>query len=112
MEAADLDHFDLGSVYARDVKSQSFIPDNSTANILSHYEAQASTLNKALNHENPWQALAVNFPELYEIENALNPDGRNEKQVRGALLKLLRKQVSEWMNFSGRTTLNRYLAAA
>jgi hypothetical protein len=103
---------DLGSGYARDVKSDSFVPDNPAASILSHYEEQASTLDKALNHENPWQALATDFPELYEIENALNPDGESEKQVREALLKLLRNQVSEWKAFSGRATLNRYLEAA
>ncbi len=112
MEAADLEDYDLGSVYARDVKSRSFVPDSSTASILSHYEAQASTLDKALNLENPWRALASDFPELYEIENALNLDGKSEKIVRDALLKLLRNQVSEWKHFSGRATLNRYLTAA
>jgi phosphoribosylformylglycinamidine (FGAM) synthase PurS component len=112
LEAADLADCDLGSSYARDIKSSLFVPDNPTANILSHYEEQAVTLDKALNRENPWQALATNFPELYEIENALNPDGESEKQVREALLKLLRNQVIEWRAFSGRATLNRYLAAA
>jgi hypothetical protein len=112
LEAADLADCDLGSGYARDLKSNSFIPDNSTASILSHYEEQASTLDKALNRENPWQALATDFPELYEIENALNPDGESEKQVREALLTLLRNQVIEWKTFSGRANLNRYLEAA
>ena len=112
LEAADLADCDLGSSYARDVKSDLFVPDNPTATILSHYEEQASTLDKALNSDNPWQALASDFPELYEIEIALNSDGKNEKQVREDLLTLLRNQVAEWKTFSGRATLNRYLVAA
>ena len=112
LEAADLANFDLGSGYVRDVKSGSFAPDNSTASVLSHYEEQASKLSMALNCDNPWQALATDFPELYEIESALDPTGESEKQVREDLLRLLNNQVMEWKTFSGRVTLNRYLAAA
>jgi hypothetical protein len=111
LEAADLADCDLGSGYARDIKSRSFVPDDPAASILSHYEEQAVALEKALSREDSWQSLATDIPELYEIENALNPDGESEKQVREALLKLLRNQVLEWMAFSGRATLNRYLAA-
>jgi hypothetical protein len=112
LEAAGLAACDLGSSYARDVKSNSFVPDNPTATILSHYEEQAARLDKALNCEYPWQALASDFPELYEIEIALESGGESEGKVRKALLKLLRSQVSEWKAFSGRSTLDRYLAAA
>jgi hypothetical protein len=112
LEAADLTDFDAGSNYARDVKSDSFIPDKSSANILSNYEEQAITLDRALKKLNPWQALASDFPELYEIEHAIANDGRKDTGVREALLQLLKSQVDEWKTFSGRETLHRFLLAA
>jgi hypothetical protein len=112
LEAANLGNYDSGLKYVRDIKSESFVPDNSAANILSHYEKQAATLNEALNCENPWQALAINFPELYEIEGALNDGDGNGKNVRDTLLRLLRTQVAEWKAFSGRAAFDRYLIAA
>jgi 7-cyano-7-deazaguanine synthase in queuosine biosynthesis len=112
LEAADLTDFDAGSNYARDVKSDSFIPDNSSANILSNYEEQAITLDRALKKLNPWQALASDFPELYEIEHAIANDGRKDTGIREALLQLLKSQVDEWKTFSGRETLHRFLLAA
>jgi hypothetical protein len=112
LEAADLADYDSGDWYARDVKSRLFVPDNSSASILSHYEEQATILDRALKHKNPWQALASDFPEIYEIENAVSADGKSATDVRGALLQLLRTQVNEWKTFSGRETLHRYLIAA
>ena len=112
MEAADLARFDTGDAYARDVKSNSFTPNHSAANVLSHYEEQAITFDKALAKQNPWTELATDFPELYEIENALNPGGKRWQEVRNDLMLLLRKQVSEWRSFSGRACLDRYLEAA
>lgn len=110
MEAADLSNFDFGSGYARDVKSDLFVPGESAASILSHYDEQALALENALSHENPWQALATNFPELFEIETSLNVGG--DHGVRESLLELLRSQVTEWKSFSGRAALDRYLMAA
>lgn len=112
LEAADLTDFDSGGNYARDVKSDSFVPDNSSANILSNYEEQATTLDRALRQANPWQMLASDFPELYEIEQAIIDDGQNDPGVREALLQLLKTQVGEWKTFSGRETLHRFLLAA
>jgi 7-cyano-7-deazaguanine synthase in queuosine biosynthesis len=112
LKAAGLAEFDSGSGYARDVKSSSFVPNDSAASVLAHYEEQALVLERALDQKNPWQALATDFPELYEVENALNPDGNNEQEIRGALLHLLRNQVAEWKAFDGRAALDRYLVAA
>jgi 7-cyano-7-deazaguanine synthase in queuosine biosynthesis len=112
LEAADLTDFDSGGNYARDVKSDSFVPDNSSANILSNFEEQATTLDRAFNQANPWLALASDFPELYEIEQAIINDGQNETGVREALLQLLKNQVDEWKTFSGRETLQRFLLVA
>ena len=64
MEAAGLSNYDLGTGYARDIKSRSFVPGDSAADILAHYEEQAFALEKAIAHENPWFALANDFPEL------------------------------------------------
>ncbi len=110
MEAADLSNFDFGSGYARDVKSDLFVPGESAASILSHYDEQALALENALSHENPWQVLATNFPELFEIESSLNVHGN--RGVRESLLQLLKSQVTEWKSFSGRAALDRYLMAA
>ncbi|SRR6266446_6782599 len=112
LEAAGLANFDSGSGYARDIKSPSFVPGDSAASILAHYEEQALVLEKALEQTNPWQALATDFPELYEVENALSRDGKNEPEIRGSLLHLLRNHVAEWKAFNGRAALNRYLIAA
>jgi hypothetical protein len=67
---------------------------------------------KALEQKHPWQALATDFPDLYEVENALGCDGKNEQEIRGSLLQLLRNHVAEWKAFNGRAALNRYLIAA
>jgi len=112
IEAADLDDYDLGQGYVRDVKSPLFIPSDSAASVLAHYEGQASALDKALNDKNPWQALALEFPELFEVESALKPNDQSEQDVREALIQLLRNQVAEWKAFSGRAALDRYLVAA
>ena len=112
LEAAGLADFDSGGVYARDIKSTAFVPGDSAASVLAHYEEQSRTLERALDQENPWQALATDFPELYEVENALCLDGKREQEIRGALLQLLRNQVAEWKAFNGRAALNRYLIAA
>jgi Queuosine biosynthesis protein QueC len=111
LEAANLGRFDVGTGYARDVKSSSYTPNHSAASVLSHYEEQATTLDNALCKENSWIELATAFPELYEIENALNYGG-HEQEVRSGVIQLLRRQVHEWRSFSGRACLNRYLEAA
>ncbi|MDB6064823.1 MAG: hypothetical protein JWR26_1031 [Pedosphaera sp.] len=85
--------------YARGVKSSSFTPNHFAASVLSHFEEQAATLGKALSKEDPWKELATDFPELYEIEHALNHDGRQEQSVRKDVIKLFRKQVLEWRSF-------------
>ncbi len=112
LEAADLADFDSGENYARDVKSESFTPDDSSASILSNYEEQADILDKALRQEKPWQALASDFPELFEIEYAIANDQQPEDKVREALLQLLKNQVKEWRAFSGRETMHRFMTAA
>jgi 7-cyano-7-deazaguanine synthase in queuosine biosynthesis len=112
LEAAELADFDSGDNYARDVKSESFVPDDASASILSNYEEQAEILDRALRQDRPWQALASDFPELFEIEYAITNDGQPEDKVRAALLQLLKNQVKEWRAFSGRETLHRFLAAA
>jgi hypothetical protein len=94
------------------VKSESFVPDDASASILSNYEEQAEILDRALRQDRPWQALASDFPELFEIEYAITNDGQPEDKVRAALLQLLKNQVKEWREFSGRKTLHRFLAAA
>ena len=53
------------------VKSPSFVPGDSAASILAHYEEQARVLEKALGQTLPWEAIANSFPELYEVEHAL-----------------------------------------
>lgn len=88
------------------------VPDNSSANILSNYEEQAITLDRAFKQTNPWQVLASDFPELYEMEQAIIDEGQHETGVREALLQLLKTQVGEWKTFSGRETLHRFLLAA
>ena len=98
-EAAGLANLDSGTAYARDIKSTAFMPGDSAASVLAHYEEQSRTLEKALDQKNPWQALATDFPELYEVENALNLDGKSEQEIRGSLLLLLRSQVAEWKAF-------------
>lgn len=112
LEAADLADFDSGDKYARDVKSESFVPDDSSASILSNYEEQADILDRALRQDNPWRALASDFPELFEIEYAIANDEQPENKVREALLRLLKNQIKEWRTFSGRETLHRFLAVA
>jgi hypothetical protein len=90
----------------------SYVPGDSAASVLAHYEEQALVLEKALDQNDPWQALATDFPELYEVEQALNTSGHSEQEIRGAFLALLRNQVAEWKAFDGRAALNRYLIAA
>jgi hypothetical protein len=112
LEASGLSIFDPGIHYARDVKSNSFVPGDSAANILSHYEEQVLRIERSFGNPNPWPALAMNFPELYEAEHALLLTGGCEKEVRRSLLQLLKGHVAEWKTFSGRAALDRYLKAA
>jgi hypothetical protein len=112
LEAAGLAAFDSGSGYARDVKSPSFVPGDSAASILAHFEEQARVLEKAFGQKLPWQAIANSFPELYEVEHALSSNGKSEQEIRRSLLLLLRNHVVEWKAFNGRAALNRYLIAA
>jgi hypothetical protein len=76
------------------------------------YEEQAFALEQALAHEDPWSALANDFPEIYEIEHSITLNGEDEQAVRKSLLQLLRTHVNEWKTFSGRKALRRYLVAA
>jgi queuosine biosynthesis protein QueC len=112
IEAAHLDDCDLERNYVRDIKSPAFIPNDSAASVLAHYEEQASTLDKVLNHENPWHALTIEFPDLFEVENASITEVQSERDVRKALVELLQDQVAEWKAFSGRAALDRYLISA
>ena len=112
IEAANMDDYDLERGYVRDIKSSAFIPNDSAASVLAHFEEQASTLEKALNHVNPWHALAMEFPDLFEVENALISNVQSEQDVHEGLIQLLRNQVAEWKAFSGRAALDRYLVAA
>ncbi len=111
MEADGLSNFDLGTGYARDVKSPSFVPGDSAAGILAHYEEQGLALEQALAHGDPWNALANDFPEICEIEHSITLNGEGEQAVRKSLLQLLRTHVNEWKTFSGREALHRYLVA-
>jgi hypothetical protein len=112
LEVSGLSSFDAGRCYARDVKSDTFVPGDSAASILSHYEEQASRIEGALGDPNPRLALARGFPELYEAEHALLLGGGDEEEVRQSLLQLLRAHAAEWRTFSGRVALERYLEAA
>jgi hypothetical protein len=110
-EVSGLSRFDPGTCYARDVKSGSFVPGDSAASILSHYEEQVLRIEKSLGDANPWSALALDFPEIYEAEHALLLSGGSGKGVRQSLLQLLRGHAAEWRAFSGRAALGRYLKA-
>lgn len=94
LEVCGLSHLDHGTFYARDVRSNTFVPGDSAASILSHYEEQASRIERALGNANPGSALARDFPELYEAEHALLLGGGDEKGVRRSLLQLLRGSCS------------------
>lgn len=112
LEASGLSSFDPGIHYARDVKSNSFVPGDSAARVLCHYEDQVSRIERSLGHANPWPALLMDFPELCEAEYALLLNGGSEQDVRRSLLQLLKGHAAEWRTFSGRATLSRYLKAA
>lgn len=112
LEVCGLSDLDPGTCYARDVKSDNFVPGDSAASILSHYEEQASRIERTLGEANPGSALAMDFPELFEAEQALLLSGGDEKKVRQSLLRLLRAHATEWRTFSGRGALDRYLRAA
>ena len=112
LEVCGLSHLEHGTFYARDVKSNTFIPGDSAASVLSHYEEQAMRIEKALGDPNSGAPLARDFPELYEAEHALLLSGSDEKRVRESLFRLLRVHVAEWKTFTGRAALHRYLEAA
>lgn len=112
LESAGLARLDPGHYYARDVKSPSFLPGDSAASVLSHYQEQASRFEAALGLADPWAALAVNYPELHEAEAAISASSTPGTEVRSSLLELLTDHVAEWRSFSGRAALSRYLLAA
>jgi 7-cyano-7-deazaguanine synthase in queuosine biosynthesis len=112
IESADLGEYDLDQGYARNIISPAFIPDDSAARVLAHFDKQVLTLQKVLNHKNPWKALAIEFPELFEIERSLMSNAQCEETVHEALIQLVRKHVNQWRVFSGRAALDRYLNAA
>lgn len=112
LESAGLSHFDPASEYAFDVESADAVPKRSAAFVLDKFDAQAEHFLQAVQQPNPWRELTRRCPELRDVEAALVDAGLSLPDVHQKLTRLLYQHATEWMKFSGRGTLTRYLHAA
>jgi hypothetical protein len=112
LESAGLAQFDPASQYAFDVESADAVPKRSAAFVLDKFDAQAEHFLRANRHANPWRELTRHCPELRDVEAALVDCGLTLPDVHQKLMRLLNQHAKEWMNFSGRGALARYLHAA
>jgi hypothetical protein len=112
LESAGLAQYDPPEDYAFDVESVAEIPKRSAAFVLDKFDAQAERFSKAIQCENPWRELTRCSPELREAENSLIEAGIPQMTVHQKLIRLLNQHSTEWMKFSGRNALERFLNAA
>jgi 7-cyano-7-deazaguanine synthase in queuosine biosynthesis len=112
LESAGLTPYDPADEYAFHLEDGDAIPKRSAAFVLDKFDAQAERFNQALQHENPWRELTRCCPELREAEAALVESGIPVMTVHEKLMRLLKQHSSEWMKFSGRNALDRFLKAA